>query len=239
MVDASVRIYAIGDIHGRLDLLETLLEKIRRDEQDHKDERSTRLVFLGDYIDRGDASRGVVECLLELEQAPHVSTTFLKGNHEVAMLRFLKNPILEASWLRFGGLQTLASFGISSRTAKPTEGDILLMHHEFCSSVRPLLPFFEGLENECSSGDYFFCHAGVDPDSTLSHQTEKTLVWGHPQAILDQPIPGKKIVHGHFDDVEIDNKIGRVCIDTGAYYSGVLTALKLDKTEQIIQAERR
>ena len=236
-VDKSIRIYAVGDIHGRFDLLEELLEKIRKDEQAQEDGRATQLVFLGDYVDRGDASRGVLEELSKLRETTDFSIVFLMGNHEEAMLRFLEAPVSEASWLQYGGLQTLASFGITTRLVKPTRADINAMHQEFCSAIRPYLTFLNDLVLQHASGDYFFCHAGVNPEKTLSQQSKRALLWGHALALVDQPRPRKRIVHGHYDDLVVSNKIGRICIDTGAYYSGILTALRVDASEKLVQTE--
>ena len=237
MIEDGSRIYAVGDIHGRLDLLKNLLEKIQADFLQHQDGRTPELVFLGDYVDRGDASQGVLRNLMELKQTGQLSTVFLKGNHEEAMLRFLDDPVLEANWLQFGGLQTLASFGISKRLVKPTRTDIAIMHQEFCGAIEPYLAFVSNLGSSHRSGDFFFCHAGVNPEKPLVEQSQRALIWGHPSALVDQPVPGKRIVHGHYDDISVIDKLGRICIDTGAYYTGVLTALRLDNGEALIQTD--
>ena len=237
LVESGVRIYVVGDIHGRLDLLEDLLDQIHKDEQAHQDDRSTQLVFLGDYVDRGDASRGVLEELSKLRDTKHCPIVFLMGNHEEAMLRFLEDPVSEAGWLQYGGMQTLASFGITTRLVKPKRADIAVMHQEFCTAIRPYLTFLNDLALTHSSGDYFFCHAGVNPEKSLSQQSRRALLWGHPLALADQPIPAKRIVHGHYDDPVVSHKTGRICIDTGAYYSGILTALRLDETEKLVQTK--
>jgi len=234
-IDEGDRIYAVGDIHGRLDLLETLLDKIQADLLTHQDRRTPKLIFLGDYVDRGDSSQGVLQKLMALQQDAHFPTLFLMGNHEEAMLRFLDDPVLEASWLQFGGLQTLASFGITTRVVKPTRADIAKMHQEFCCAIEPYFGFLSELISSYRSGNFFFCHAGVNPRKPLVEQTQRALLWGHPSALIDQPVPGERIVHGHYDDFLVCNKIGRICIDTGAYYTGILTALRLDDGETLIQ----
>ena len=231
----DTRIYAFGDIHGRLDLLSALLEKVQADVDTHDDDRSTQLVFLGDYVDRGDESRGVLHRLSELRASEPLAAVFLKGNHEDAMLRFIDDPQLQANWLNLGGEQTLASFGIARRSAGLTTADISSMHEEFCDAIRPYLSLLAGMVSQHASGDVFLSHAGANPERPLAEQSEGALLWGHPGGLVDQPIKGKRIVHGHYDNPNVQDRPGRICIDTGAYYSGILTALRLDHHEELVQ----
>ncbi|NNJ66851.1 MAG: serine/threonine protein phosphatase [Boseongicola sp.] len=229
------RIYAVGDIHGRLDLLSNLLEKIWADEEASTSECLTQLVFLGDYVDRGDASQGVLHRLLELKALGQESVILLKGNHEEAMLDFIVNPQDGAKWLQMGGQQTLASFGISMTNPSPVSADIPVLHQEFCDAIQPYLQLFSNMPSYHLSGSYLFCHAGVNPAKPISEQSDRALLWGHPDGNMDQPIVGKRIVHGHYDNPIVRDYSGRICIDTGAYYTGVLTALRVDGSEHLLQ----
>lgn len=233
-VDKSERIYAIGDIHGRFDLLIQLLAKIERDARTNSDARNVRIVFLGDYIDRGAQSREVLTALQDLQGERSPNLVFLLGNHEAAMEGFLSDPDKGSAWLEFGGLQTLESFGISASRSVFGRRDLPKIRDEFADAVGSFAPFFKNLSTHAISGDVLFSHAGFDPALPLEDQTEDAMVWGTPDFLTDYPLPGRRVVHGHFDDISPAIKPGRICVDTGAYYSGVLTAVRLDAGDAII-----
>ena len=233
-VDTRERIYAIGDIHGRKDLLIVLLDRIGYDIEARQDGRKTKLVFLGDYVDRGDESRAVLDALVELSHLPESSAVFLCGNHESMLLRFLEAPLEARAWLDWGGDQTLASYGVTPPSPRATDGEVLDARERFYWAVEPHLPFLESLRSHTVSGSVVFTHAGLKPGVAPHLQDPVDMVWGHRNFLCDLPLPEYRVVHGHYDDSEPVSLPGRLCVDTGAYYSGVLTALRLDASEEFI-----
>lgn len=225
------RIYAIGDVHGRFDLLIGLLQKIEQDAETRtEDGRRARLVFLGDYIDRGEQSRQVLEALGQLAALNSPDLVFLRGNHEAALLDFLNEPEENAAWLRFGGRETLASFGLSPPPhGRSDRAALVPLRNALVQAITPHRAFLEGLEPMHRSGDVIFVHAAVDPERPIEAQSDDALLWGHPGFLVDDPVPGLRIVHGHYDAPQPVRLPGRICVDTGAYHSGVLTALRLDE----------
>lgn len=223
-------VYAVGDIHGRYDLLKQLLGQLAADRRSLSTEQPPMLVFCGDYVDRGPQSAEVLECVLRLKQRPEFEVRLLKGNHEQAMLYFLENPLEGSGWLRFGGLKTLQSYGIEIPD-DPDDPDTAVM--ELRNELRRRLPpshlaLLESLELKVVVGDYVFVHAGIRPGVPLDQQQDHDLMWIR-QDFLDAPGPFEKVVvHGH-TRTERPQLLGhRMAIDTGAYATGVLTALRLD-----------
>lgn len=225
-IEDGVRIYAIGDIHGRADLLREILCLIEGDCVGASERR--QLVFLGDYIDRGPDSRGVIEICLELQQRDDIDACFLMGNHERAALDFLADPANGQAWLRFGGMETLASYQVQGATPDLSPE----LASEIAHSFRRRLPkahlrFLEGLTHWRRSGSYFFCHAGVHPYLAPDNQPKDILLWGAPQ-YLDQPWrTGLFVVHGHYAGLAPVVREHRIGIDTAAFATGRLTALRL------------
>lgn len=228
------RIYAVGDIHGRFDLLIALLRRIAADAATHGDGRRPRLVFLGDYIDRGEQSRQVLEALASLAATGSPDLVFLRGNHEAALLDFLRDPERHPGWLRFGGLETLASFGILPPRGATGAAGRARLRDALAAALAPLRPFLEGLLPSHRAGDVLFVHAAVDPGRPLERQPEDALLWGHRDFLTEDPVPGVRIVHGHYDAAGPVSLPGRICVDTGAYYSGRLTAVRLDTGEAFL-----
>ena len=233
-IDDAERIYAIGDIHGRVDLLLRLLDRIRDDMAAQSDGRRTRLVFLGDYIDRGDESRAVLETLSRLRGEDKTPAVFLRGNHEEMCLRFLDDPVDARAWLKWGGEQTLASYGVPPPTHNAEDAALVAARDRLRDAIEPHLGFLNALETHWVSGSVVFSHAGVMPGLPLDEQPPDRMVHGHPSGLCDMPMPGHLVVHGHFDSTEPVLLPGRSCVDTGAYYSGVLTALRLDTSETFL-----
>ena len=235
-VDPSERVYAIGDIHGRLDLLQGLLAQIKADIASHSeghsdlrpDSRRARVIFLGDYIDRGDQSCQVLEQLIQLEAETPGLYEFLMGNHERAMLDFLEDPIHASAWLDWGGRQTLTSYGVALPGRAPSRETLLATRDALYARARPHLPFLNALQTYAVSGDVICAHAALDPKSPLEAQSQEALLWGQVPSGAPSGMAGKRLVHGHFDGFEPVIEPGRICVDTGAYYSGRLTALRLD-----------
>jgi serine/threonine protein phosphatase 1 len=222
---AGLRIYAIGDIHGRLDLLNELLARINEDIALRPGVRPV-YVFLGDYIDRGPSSRGTIDRLIE-HGATHESV-FLKGNHELIAIKCLSDRSLFDQWLRLGGLETLVSYGVPTETlANGTQIS------ELQSAFHSALPqahfrFFRDLKNSFACGDFFFAHAGVKPNVELSLQKENDLLWIRGEFLSSKDDFGKIIVHGHTPTREIELGPNRINIDTGAFATGRLTCLVLE-----------
>jgi serine/threonine protein phosphatase 1 len=225
----GVRIYAIGDVHGRADLLEQAFARIDADIARRSGSRMLQiaLVLLGDYVDRGPCSRDVIERLIERGRT-HILIC-LKGNHERCLLEFLSDPSTLASWRQFGGLETLASYGLKPRLdADATEG------RELAESFAAVLPeshraFLEGLRLSYCCGDFFFVHAGVRPGLPLSRQKEEDLLWIRDDFLLCEEDFGKVVVHGHSPVLEPDVRPNRINIDTGAYATGNLTCIMIEK----------
>lgn len=231
------RLYAVGDIHGRDDLLCALLPKLIGDAERLDDGRKTRIVFLGDYIDRGDNSRDVIETLAKADSDHPGVFEFLAGNHEAALLAFLEDPARGADWLDWGGRQTLASYGVAIASRRPDTRELVTIRNELYHRIKSHLPFFEALKRHTVSGDVVFAHAGLDPARALEEQTDDVLLWGQITPGQDVTLPGKRLVHGHFAEYEPVSDANRVCVDTGAYFSGRLTAVRLDAGEAYLSAD--
>lgn len=226
------RAYAVGDIHGRLDLLERLLEDIERDMAD-RSSRKTLLIFLGDLIDRGPSSNEVVE-RLRTYRRPNVRMVFLAGNHEEVLLRLLggEEGIL-ASWLRFGGAECLKSYGINPGTIRAMSEmrGIEAIREAFPQAHRDFLGTFA---DTLRFGDYLFVHAGIRPGLDLSLQNQSDLRWIRSPFLDDEADHGFVVVHGHTIADDVVERANRIGIDTGAYRTGVLTALAVEGAERWI-----
>lgn len=230
-------VWAIGDIHGRLDLLEPLVDAIMADVAETPANR-TAVIFLGDYIDRGADSRGVVQYLVNLPRDAGIEWRFLKGNHEEAMLNFLEDPTKGATWCEYGGDATLASYGLRlpQLKHKPEAWAHLAadLDHKVTAAERS---FLEGLELSVSVGDYFFAHAGARPGVALDQQSARDLMWIRDSFLKSDLEFEKVVVHGHTPTAEVHADGRRVAIDTRAYESGVLSALRLrEDARGILQA---
>jgi serine/threonine protein phosphatase 1 len=224
---AGLRIYAIGDIHARLDLLDKLFARIDADLLLRPAVRPV-FVFLGDYIDRGPSSRETVDRLIE--HGDKHESVFLKGNHESIALKCLSDRSLFDQWLRLGGLETLSSYGLPPETL--IDGRKIV---ELQSAFHSALPqrhfrFFRGLQNSFACGDFFFVHAGVKPGVDLSRQKESDLLWIRGEFLASKDDFGKIVVHGHTPVDEIEVGPNRINIDTGAFATGRLTCLVIEGT---------
>ena len=216
------RVYCIGDIHGRLDLLLAVHQKIAVDAAHFNCTKI--LVYLGDYIDRGDQSSQVIDCLLE-NNFPDFEKVFLLGNHEQVLLQFLlsKDASIAHDWFRFGGLSTLASYGVNVRGI-PTTKDLARLHTEFAEKLPAAhLDFYQRLVLKYEIGGYFFVHAGIKPKIKLHLQREEDMLWIREEFINSTLFHDKVIVHGHTVTAEPEQLPNRIGLDTGAYSSGKLT----------------
>lgn len=224
-------IYAVGDIHGRSDLLAKLLFQIEVDAATRRAAKK-QLVFLGDYVDRGPDSRGVVDILLHRLPADF-SAHFLKGNHEALLLAFLADAERLDLWRLNGGSATMASYGVDVDELDTTHAPPRAWREAF-ASVLPLahLDFLRYLELKISVADYLFVHAGVRPGVPLDAQREADLIWIRDAFLDSSESFGKIVVHGHTPVREPVVRPNRIGIDTGAVFSGRLTALRLQDGER-------
>ena len=222
---SGLRIYAVGDIHGRLDLLDQLLARISTDIALRPTARPV-YVFLGDYIDRGTWSRETIDRLIEHGEIRE--SVFLRGNHEQIAVQCLSDPGLLDQWLRLGGLETLVSYGVPAETLAGAR-----QVAELQSAFHGALPqshfrFFRDLQNSFASGDFFFAHAGARPNVELTRQKESDLLWIRGEFLSSSYDFGKIIVHGHTPSGEVEVRPNRINIDTGAFATGRLTCLVIE-----------
>ena len=218
------RIYAIGDIHGKLELLEQLQALIVADLQARPAD-SAKLIYLGDYIDRGGKSRQVVERLLR--PAPQLPPAImLRGNHEQTLLDCIDHPGRLDDWCSFGGLETLMSYGVDPALLRSRSNPAATIA-AFVDVCGDHVDFYRGLEISASFGNYFFCHAGVRPGIALHRQAAEDLMWIRQEFIGSDASFGAIIVHGHTPVERPEVRHNRINIDTGAYATRVLTALVL------------
>jgi serine/threonine protein phosphatase 1 len=224
---AGIRLYAIGDIHGCDDKLALLHQRIAADlaarpVPDH------RIIHIGDYGDRGPNSAGVVERLLKMSGDPRV--VCLRGNHDQMWLDFIADPdVTGQMFLRFGGKETLRSYGIGNRAKN---------YHQLAEMFAAALPethraFLRGLNSSVRFGDYFFAHAGVRPGVPLDQQSPQDLSWIRDEFLADTRDLGAVVVHGHTVTASMAPEIypNRIAIDTGAVFGGPLTCAVLEGRE--------
>ena len=219
------RIYCVGDIHGRLDLLDGVLGRITSDLAADPAE-DMLFVFLGDYLDRGPSSFGVIERLSALSGI--VPTVFLKGNHEAVLVDFLWQPLVLPFWKSMGGYPTLLSYGLVP-PLQPTEQDC----YEIAGAFQAAMPdrhrtFFESLRAHHTEGDFLFVHAGIQPGRPIEAQEERDLLWIRDKFLSWTRRHDKFVVHGHTPVREPEIRTNRANIDTGGYATGKLSCLVLE-----------
>ena len=224
------RAYAIGDVHGRLDLLRDLLREIERDNA-ARPPAKTYLVMLGDLVDRGPDSRGVIE--LFVEHPPEwARVVHIKGNHEEYFLDVLEGGAgVVTKWLAYGGQECAESYGVTHGwmlNATP-EGIAERLAAEVPASHRT---FMRGMADTFRFGDYVFVHAGIRPGVPLEEQSPRDLRLIRDGFLDDRTDHGMMVVHGHTIVAEPEEHPNRIALDTGAYRSGCLTALGLEGRER-------
>lgn len=230
-VPKGTRVYAIGDIHGRADLLREMHRKIREDFARAPVERPV-VVYLGDYIDRGLDSRQVIDLLLD-EPLDGFERVHLRGNHEDFMLRFLEDASLGHSWLLNGGDATIYSYGVGQGDAALPEDRILHIQAALATALPSRhLDFLRGLSFSHVEGDYLFVHAGIRPAVPLEKQDPLDLMWIRDEFLHSTVRHSKVVVHGHSIQFTPEVKPNRIGIDTGAYATGTLTCLMLQNTHR-------
>lgn len=224
------RLYVVGDIHGRADLLERMLARISEDvASSAPGEAGAELVLLGDYIDRGDQSAAVIERLVALRDDPPLPVQFLKGNHEAMMLDFLDGPERSGAWLRHGGLATLFSYGVRGITEMADAPTRIRAAEALAEALGAHGAFLRGgLVPMVRRGNVVCVHAGLDPALPVEDQDEETMLWGHPDFQGQGGPADMLVIHGHTITPAPDRAPGRLGIDTGAYYSGRLTAARVE-----------
>jgi serine/threonine protein phosphatase 1 len=225
----GMRLYAIGDVHGRLDLLRAMHAEIRAElMRDRPDD--WRIVHLGDYVDRGPDSAGVIAFLME-RIAEDGRVVALAGNHDMALLDFLREGDRTQMFRRFGGNDTARSYGthVDFATASSAEAGRMAL----AAAIPPShLDFLRGLPRSAEFGDFFFCHAGIRPGVPLDRQDPQDLIWIR-DAFLNFPgLHPKVVVHGHTPQDQAEIMPNRVNLDTLAYASGRLTALAVDGSKK-------
>jgi serine/threonine protein phosphatase 1 len=232
-------VYAIGDIHGRLDLFLGLLDGIMADCIAAKPIHRPLLIPLGDYVDRGPNSSGVLSVLADLRADPSFEVRPLRGNHEQAMLTFLRDAAVGPTWARFGGAATLTSYGVFA----PQPQDPLAAWEAARSQLQTALPaehlaLLQATECLVSVEDYIFVHAGVRPGFSIEEQSVQDVLWIRHEFLGHGKWLGKRVVHGHSAQSAPQVLSWRVGIDTGAYATGALTALRLFGEHQSLMQAR-
>jgi serine/threonine protein phosphatase 1 len=221
----GLRIYAIGDVHGRADLLDALLSRIDTDSVARPILRPI-YVMIGDYIDRGPGSREVLDLLISCSKGREM--VCLRGNHDTLIHDFLQDPGTLRSWSKLGGIETLMSYGL-----RPPINPDVATQQELARALDTVLPkahrdFLRELPSSFTCGHYFFAHAGVRPGIPLAKQRDDDLLWIRDDFLLHEDSFGKIVVHGHTPVREIDIRPNRINIDTGAYATGRLSCLVIE-----------
>lgn len=224
------RVYAVGDIHGRLDLLDELLIRIEADSRARGKARTT-IVFLGDLIDRGPQSAEVVE-RLRVYQPDFATTIYLMGNHEEVLLRILGGEAkLVRDWLQFGGAECARSYGVEPDKLRESDRaqSVQLLKESIPSEH---VKFLSSFVDTASFGRYLFVHAGIRPGIALVGQVQQDLRWIRAPFLADETDHGHVVVHGHTISPDVEVRPNRIGLDTGAYRTGVLTALGIEQDER-------
>jgi len=234
---ANMRIYAIGDVHGYLNLLQNMYRKIKIDLKSIGT-MPYRIVFLGDYIDRGPDSAACVQFLVEL-LSDDENVICLKGNHEDKLEKFLANPLeLADSFFGYGGIECATSYGVDMASFNYSHDETI----GICAQLEKNIPashkeFYASLAKSATFGDYLFAHAGVRPGVPLHEQSDHDLIWIRTEFISNKALYDKVIIHGHTPAHPMEILPNRINVDTGAYETGVLSCLVLeDLSYRVIEA---
>lgn len=225
-VPEGERLYAVGDVHGRLDLLTDLLDTITADD-DSREPADTRIVLLGDLVDRGPESKQVIEHLITRDWGKR-TPVFLKGNHEEVFLLTLAGN-LEATrwWTKIGGAETMLSYGVDEELIE--SDDTLALSEDFVPRVPDAhVAFLHKLRDSLVVGGYCFVHAGIKPGVPLDRQKPEDLRWIRDSFLDYEGSHGMVVVHGHSISSGVEEMHNRIGIDTGAYASGTLTAVGIE-----------
>lgn len=221
----NMRAYAIGDIHGCARLLDLMHERIQEDAKDAPADK--HVVYLGDYIDRGHDSKGVVERVMK-RVPPGFAPHYVKGNHDAALLDFLEDPETYRAWRSFGAADTLLSYGVRPPIYDSDEQRVAARDALRHALPEDHLAFFHALELKVTLGDYVFVHAGIRPGVSLEGQSEEDLLWIRDEFLSSTQPHEKVVVHGHTPLSGPVRTSNRISVDTGAYATGVLTCAVLE-----------
>jgi serine/threonine protein phosphatase 1 len=225
-----VVVFAIGDVHGRVDLLERATAAIEAQAAEAAGANRTILIFLGDYIDRGPSSREVIEHLMALKARAPFELTFLRGNHEQILIDLIGGGEDSARWLDHGGRETLMSYGArlpargvtSVKSLREIARDCVPAEHlEFLTSTE----FFRKV------GDYIFVHGGLRPDRLVEEQSDADMLW-YRMLTDERPLWRETVVHGHQPNPRPIEGRHHIGIDTGAWETGALTVLRVEAEER-------
>ena len=233
----GMRLYAIGDVHGRLDLLAAMHRRIES-ELEYEPSTDWRVIHLGDYTDRGPDSKGVIDFLIEARKRDP-RNIMLAGNHDVGFLDFLAKPDPDGLFMRYGGIQTAQSYGVTLTAGSGWFGTADTALRDGHAALVEAVPqahvdFLRSLPFSVTFGDFFFCHAGVRPGVPLTQQSPQDLIWIR-EAFHDHPgLFDKIVVHGHTPVPEAEIMANRVNVDTLAWQSGMLSALAVDGADKRI-----
>ncbi|WP_161863168.1 metallophosphoesterase [Algicella marina] len=216
-------LYVIGDVHGCLDLLERVLERVWK----LRERSGGRIILVGDYVDRGPASAGVLSLLADLA-AGNAPPTCLKGNHEIMMMEFLREPTRAIDWLMHGGRATLRSYGLDPlHPFYATKADLDRLAEKLADAIPPRVhSFLRDLKLSTRSGNIFVSHAGADPMVPLHRQSPDTLTWGHRSRATPRP-DGSWVIQGHLAGRRPALSARHLIVDTGASDTGCLTTAVL------------
>jgi serine/threonine protein phosphatase 1 len=224
-------VYAVGDIHGRLDLLKEMNQKIIDDMKKNPCARKV-VVYLGDYIDRGRESKGVISELISNPIAG-AEIIHLRGNHEQTMIDYFGDKELAASWFLWGGAATVRDYGVGEWDKHGRRLNLTEVHEQFVNAVPDdHKEFIRALPYTHEEGDYVFVHAGFRPHLPMDEQNSHDMMTIRDTFIKSAYDFGKMVVFGHTVQEEVFKAPGRLGIDTGAYATGVLTAVVLCGSEQ-------
>lgn len=234
----GMRLYAIGDVHGRHDLLAAMHRRIES-ELEHAPGSDWRIIHLGDYVDRGPDSRSVIDFLIETRKRDP-RNIMLAGNHDIGMLEFLAEAEPDGLFVNYGGVQTAQSYGVDLLRDGHWYGKAQAIARGHMALVKAVphshIDFLQSLTFSATFGDFFFCHAGIRPGVPLDRQNQQDLIWIR-DAFHDHPgLFSKVIVHGHTPVPEAEVKANRVNVDTLAWKSGTLSALAVNGGDKRILA---
>lgn len=230
-VPAGSRVYAVGDIHGRLDLLARLHDLIAADAAATRARRRV-IVYLGDYVDRGPDSRGVIELLMN-RPLPGFEPVHLMGNHEDYFLQFLERAEVGPHWCAYGGRETLASYGVRLPAFAARIAEYEAARLALAAKIPPAhVAFMRALKLTHQEGGYLFVHAGIKPGVALVDQQAGDLLWIRDEFLDSAEDFSSCVVHGHTIVEVPEQRANRIGIDTGAFATGTLTALVLDGAER-------
>ena len=228
--------YVIGDIHGYHDQLIRLQKIIDDDSKQSKGKKI--LIYLGDYIDRGPSIKDCIQSLIDFKP-PNFTIVYLLGNHEQMLLNFLANKKNSLYvWINNGGRETLNSYGNKMEQyvdeSMQLEFNDKILDNFLISLSDTHKKFFYELKFFYEWQNFFFVHAGIDPSMPLSKQTKETMLWSRNENFLDSNLPFEKIIiHGHTASKKIIQKNNRICLDTGVFFSGILSGAKITATNKI------